>query len=257
MQTDSPIYSICVTHYNNADTIRRALDSILAQIDSRFEIVVVDNFSSDGSREILEEYLRAGKINRLVEKHSSRGLGWQTAVENAKGKYVLVDLDMDDEFKPELKRLLEFYHSKCEGYILAAVADLESAWSKNVTIGPRKLILELGGWPDLQFYEHSNLWGRAALKDLYRWTSFSLVTNVGEHDDRRSAFGRFRFRYMRYRDLYRQGRIWIVRGERTRFSARMAMRLARITAAFMKSYAKTTNRSFQPRDTGTFVKFEL
>jgi glycosyltransferase involved in cell wall biosynthesis len=253
---DPPLYSICITHYNNAGTVRASLDSILTQIDDRFELVVVDNFSTDGSQEVLDEYAKAGKIDTLIERHCSRGLGWQTAVENAKGKYVVVDLDMDDEFKPELNKLLEFYHSKCEGYVLAAVADLESAWSKNVTIGPRNLILELGGWPDLQFYEHSNLWGRAAVKDLYRWTSFSLVTNIGEHDDRRSAFGRFKFRYMRYRDLYRQGRIWVVRGERTRLGARMVMRLARVTTIFMKSYARTTNRSFRPRDPTSFVKFE-
>ena len=252
---DDPTYSICITQYNNATTVRRALDSILAQIDTRFEIVVVDNLSTDGSREILAEYAKAGKIGKLVEKHCTRGLGWQTAVENARGKYVIVDLDMDDEFKPELDRLLAFYHSKCEGYILAAVADLQSSWSKNVTIGPRDLVLGLGGWPDLQFYEHSNLWGRAALKNLYKWTSFSLVASVGEHSDRKSAFGDFRFKYMRYRELYRQGRISVVGKERRRVSGRVAMVLARIAAPLYRSYAKTTFIGFKPRDASYFVSF--
>ena len=163
---------------------------------------------------------------------------------------------MDDEFKPELDALLRFYHSKCEGYVLAAVADLSSNWSKNVTVGPRDLLVELGGWPDLQFYEHSNLWGRAALRNLYRWTNFSLVTNVGEHEDRKTAFGNFKFRYMRYRDLLRQGRIAIVKGEIKGVSGRSALLLARITAPFYKSYTKTTNVTFRPRDQSYFVGFE-
>jgi glycosyltransferase involved in cell wall biosynthesis len=251
-----PVYSICITHFNNVRTVRRALDSIIGQIDDRFEIVVVDNYSNDGSRQILEEYAKAGKINTLVEKHCSRGLGWQTALENAKGQYIVVDLDMDDDFKPELYSLLGFYHSKCEGYVLAAVADLGSSWSKNITIAPRSLAQELGGWPDLQLYEHSNVWGKAALRNLYKWTNFSLVTTIGEHPERDTWFGRFKFTYMRYRELLRQGRIAMVKGELHGVYGRSALLLAWISAHFLKSYAKTTNVAFRPRDQSYFVKFE-
>jgi glycosyltransferase involved in cell wall biosynthesis len=251
----TPLYSICITHYNNAGTVRRALDSIIAQIDGRFEIVVVDNYSTDGSKEILMEYAGAGKIAKLVEKRCTRGLGWQTALENASGQYIIADLNTDDEFKPELSSLLNFYHSKCEGYLLAAVADLKAAWSKNVTIGPRALIVELGGWPDLQFYEHSNLWGRAALKNRYKWTNFSLVTTVGDHADRKTMFGDLKFRYMRYRELYRQGRISVVRFESKGVLGRAALALARVSAPFFKSYKKTTYRDFRPRDKAHFVEY--
>jgi len=250
------LYSICITQFNNARTVAASLESVFSQIDDRFEVVVVDNFSGDGSRKILEDYSKSGRINTLVERHCSRGLGWQTALENSKGRYVVVDLDMDDLFKPDLGSLLRFYHSKCEGYVLAAVADLESTWSKNVTVGPRDLIMELGGWPDLQFYEHSNLWGRAALRDLYRWTNFSLVANVGEHEDRKSKLGSFKFRYARYRDLLRQGRISMVKGETKGVSGRSALLLARLTAPFYRSYIKTTNVNFRPRDQAYFVRYE-
>jgi glycosyltransferase involved in cell wall biosynthesis len=251
-----PIYSLCITHFNNAPTVRRALDSVISQIDDRFEIVVVDNYSNDGSREILEEYLRAGKITRLVERRSSRGMGRQTAVENSNGQYIIADMDMDDEFRPELDSLLRFYHAKCEGGILAVVADLKAAWSKNVTIGPRVLIQELGGWPDLQAYEDSNLWGRAALKGRYFWTNFSLVLSVGEHSDRKKALGNLKFKYVRYRELIRQGRIWIVKGERKGITGRVALLLARISAPFQRSYKNATFVEFRPRDSAYFVKFE-
>jgi hypothetical protein len=165
-------------------------------------------------------------------------------------------MDMDDEFKPELPSLLRFYHEKCEGHVLAVVADLKAAWSKNVTIGPRNFIQDLGGWPDLQAYEDSNLWGRAALRNRYTWTNFSLAVSVGEHSDRATMIGNFKFRYVRYRELLRQGRLSVVRGERKRISGRVALVLARISAPFYRSYVKTTNTGFRPRDMAHFVKYE-
>jgi glycosyltransferase involved in cell wall biosynthesis len=252
----APVYSLCITHYNNAPTVRRALDSIISQLDGRFEIVVVDNFSNDGSRQILEEYLSAGKIARLIERRSSRGLGRQTAVENSRGQFILADMDMDDEFRPEMEPLLRFYHAKCEGRVLAVVADLKASWSKNVTIGPRALIQELGGWPDLQAYEDSNLWGRAALKGLYSWTNFSLASSVGEHSDRKTSYGNLKFKYVRYRELLRQGRIWTVKGERKGITGSVAMVLARLSAPFFRSYKSATFVEFRPRDSAYFVKFE-
>jgi glycosyltransferase involved in cell wall biosynthesis len=253
---EPPTYSICITHYNNVATVKRSLDSILSQIDGRFEVVVVDNFSSDGSTAILEEYARTGKITTLVEKHCSRGLGWQTAVETAKGKYAIVDLDMDDTFKPELETLLRFYHTSCEGFVLAAVADLQSPWSKNVTIGPRSVILELGGWPDVQLYEHSNLWGKAARRDLYRWTSFSLLSTEGGHPERETMFGRLKFNYLRYRELLRQGRGAFTPGEKRGSGQWFAYILARISTPFYPSYKGTTFREFRPRDKRYFIEFE-
>jgi glycosyltransferase involved in cell wall biosynthesis len=51
-----PIYSICITNYNSASSTKQSLESILTQLDKRFEIIVVDNRSTDGSLEILKEY---------------------------------------------------------------------------------------------------------------------------------------------------------------------------------------------------------
>lgn len=260
--SDVPTYSICVTHFNNVRTVRKALESIISQIDDRFEIVIVDNCSGDGSKEILEEYLKTGKIARLVERSCSRGLGRQIAVQNSRGQYIIADLDMDDEFKPEMAALLGFYHSKCEGLVLAAVGEIkgvtyeERMATKNVTIGPRELILELGNWPDLQAYEDSNLWGRAALRNKYAWTNFSLARTKGGHPERVSTIGKVRFRYVRYRDLYRQGRISVLRGEKKGVPGRIALVLARISSPFLKSYKRATNRDFRPRDKAYYVKFE-
>ena len=42
-----PIYSICVSNYNMGDTIERAMTSVLDQLDDDFELLVIDDGSSD------------------------------------------------------------------------------------------------------------------------------------------------------------------------------------------------------------------
>ena len=51
-------YSICVTHYNNVETVASSLTSILCQVDEKFEIIITDNFSTDGSREVLQRFAK-------------------------------------------------------------------------------------------------------------------------------------------------------------------------------------------------------
>ena len=52
------IYSICITNYNSNDSIRPSIKSIYPLlVDEKFETVVVDNFSNDGSFEYLSDLL--------------------------------------------------------------------------------------------------------------------------------------------------------------------------------------------------------
>ena len=46
-------YSICICNYNMADTIDKALISVLDQVDERFEILVIDDGSSDDSIKVI------------------------------------------------------------------------------------------------------------------------------------------------------------------------------------------------------------
>ena len=55
-------YSICITNYNTASTLEKSISSILAQMEESYEIVVVDNFSQDGSESILKTLSTQGRI---------------------------------------------------------------------------------------------------------------------------------------------------------------------------------------------------
>jgi glycosyltransferase involved in cell wall biosynthesis len=51
----NPKVSICVPTYNRKDYLRETLDNIFAQTDKNFEVVTVDNVSTDGTEEILKQ----------------------------------------------------------------------------------------------------------------------------------------------------------------------------------------------------------
>jgi glycosyltransferase involved in cell wall biosynthesis len=55
--SEQPLVSVIVPVYNGKEYLRECLDSVLAQTYQNWELVVLDNFSSDGSTEIIAEYV--------------------------------------------------------------------------------------------------------------------------------------------------------------------------------------------------------
>ena len=103
-----PSFSIVITTYNRARIVRRCIDSCLAQSFGDFEIVVVDDGSSDETATAL-----AGRYDdprlRLVAHESNRGINpsRHTGTSAARGEWVVV-IDSDDELLPgALQRLRE------------------------------------------------------------------------------------------------------------------------------------------------------
>ena len=94
---DAPLLSVTVTNYNYARFLPTALDSILAQTYTDYELVVVDNASTDGSLEILREYAARDPRIRLVEHETNIGAlaNLRESVERCRGRY-RVHVDADD-----------------------------------------------------------------------------------------------------------------------------------------------------------------
>lgn len=97
---DGPLVSVCIGAYNRKETIRECVDSVLAQTWENKEVVVVDDASTDGTREVLQEY---GERIHLICRDSNSGICPVTrnqAARASKGKYVAF-LDSDDVWYPE------------------------------------------------------------------------------------------------------------------------------------------------------------
>jgi hypothetical protein len=106
----TPRVSFVVALFNHADTIAAALQSAAASRNVDFEIIVVDDASSDGSGEAVENWMaEADDSPALLLRHPvNRGPGASrnTAVEHARAEFVFV-LDSDNEvFPTALEKLL-------------------------------------------------------------------------------------------------------------------------------------------------------
>lgn len=96
----SPFFSVAVTAYNRERSICRCIDSILRQRCEDFELIVVDDHSSDGTLEALEGY--DDPRLRVVRHDRNRGISpsRHTGVANSAGDWVVL-VDSDWELFPD------------------------------------------------------------------------------------------------------------------------------------------------------------
>ena len=96
------LLSVIIPNYNEEKTIEIIVEKVIAQkknID--LEIIVVDDFSSDKSKEILNRLKSKGKIDHLIlqEKNYGKGFAIQTALKMCSGKIIIIQ-DADLEYDP-------------------------------------------------------------------------------------------------------------------------------------------------------------
>lgn len=104
------LVSIIMPTYNCAEYIHHALDSVKAQTYSQWEIIVVDDCSTDETGEVVRRYAEQDpRIQYYVlETHSGTAVARNRGVEIAKGRY-LAFLDSDDIwFENKLEKQLRF-----------------------------------------------------------------------------------------------------------------------------------------------------
>lgn len=104
-----PTVSVVIPTYNRVDVLPRAVESVLDQTYEDFELLVVDDGSSDGTLSLLDSY--DDPRVRVVSHGVNRGanVARNTGIEHANGEFVAF-LDSDDSWHPEkLHRQLERY----------------------------------------------------------------------------------------------------------------------------------------------------
>ena len=118
---ENPVYSICICNFNMNNTLKSSLETILLQLNEKFEVVVVDDGSSDGSLNTLLEMRNIYSNLRIIPllRDGRRKLGEtrNISVRAAKGKYLILHIDCDDLWDSSIISFTKIYHELEKGWI--------------------------------------------------------------------------------------------------------------------------------------------
>lgn len=101
--------SVIVPNYNHARFLRKRIDSILAQTYQDFELILLDDCSTDDSRAILREYASHSKVTQVEFNETNSGSTfkqWNKGVRLVRGKYVWIAESDDYSDTRFLERLV-------------------------------------------------------------------------------------------------------------------------------------------------------
>lgn len=93
----NPLVSVVIANYNSEKYIQSAIQSILNQTYQNFELIIIDDCSTDGSLSLIKTIANKDSRIRVIEQHENKGVTFtrQNGLQNANGKYVAI-LDADD-----------------------------------------------------------------------------------------------------------------------------------------------------------------
>lgn len=109
--------SVIIPNYNHSLYLKERLDSVLNQTYQDFEVIILDDCSSDNSREIIVQYKNHPKVSHIVfneENSGSTFKQWQKGFKLAKGEYIWI-AESDDVAHPDfLKSIMGEMHKDNE-----------------------------------------------------------------------------------------------------------------------------------------------
>jgi glycosyltransferase involved in cell wall biosynthesis len=95
-----PFFSIVIPTYNRASLIDRTLHTVRAQQFKEFEVLVVDDGSTDNTADVVQPFLVDLRFHYLPKQNAERGAARNYGLARAQAEYVIF-LDSDDLFHPE------------------------------------------------------------------------------------------------------------------------------------------------------------
>ncbi len=94
-----PFFSIIIPAYNRASLVGETIDSFLKQTFKDFELIIVDDGSTDNTKEAIQKYLSDSRVKYIYQENKERGAARNRGAQEARGEY-LNFFDSDDVALP-------------------------------------------------------------------------------------------------------------------------------------------------------------
>ena len=125
-----PLFSIILTTYNRSHFLPRAIRSVLQQTFKDFELIIVDDHSSDNTQQVVAAF-NDNRITYIQQTHNQGvSTARNTGIQQANGEYICF-LDDDDEYLPDFLQEIDNFLKKQQesfiGFIRVGIANCFTA----------------------------------------------------------------------------------------------------------------------------------
>jgi glycosyltransferase involved in cell wall biosynthesis len=176
-----PAISVILPTYDRAPLLAEAIESVVAQSITEWELIVVDDGSSDESFAVVDAFLlEHANIRYMKHRNRKAALSRNAGIQASFGRYVTF-IDSDDRYLPEhLESRYRMMEAMPETDMLSGgYCCIGDPWVRDrndpeklihlsecivgaTMFGRRELFMELGGFRALDYAEDTDLWERAS-----------------------------------------------------------------------------------------------
>lgn len=139
--------------FNRAYTLERLYKSLLRQTNKDFEWLIVDDGSTDKTKEIIGKWIDEGEIpiRYIYQKNRGKHIAHNLGVDNARGK-LFTCLDSDDWFYDDaVEYIIEFYSSISNEKEIAGIIGIDTYENREIIGEPFPSNINFSNWKDLNF----------------------------------------------------------------------------------------------------------
>ncbi len=198
-----PSVSVIIPNYNHAPYLTQRIGSVLNQTYQDFEVIILDDKSTDNSRDIIEQYRNHPKVSHIIYNEENSGSTfkqWKKGIELAKGEWIWIaesdDWAMEDFLKKSINKILE----DSEIVLTFTQSRVIDHFNKTLGITPPKELNNLKWWEEDYIHE-----GILDLKSIFAYRN--LISNASAVLFRKETFLKIPFES--YRNMRYAGDWWI------------------------------------------------
>lgn len=127
--------SIIIPNYNHGKFLEQRLSSVLNQTYQDFEVIILDDASTDGSVEIIKQYKHHPKVSQIIintENSGSPFKQWKRGIELAKGEYIWVAESDDYNSENFLEESIKYFKQIDETGLVFSKIILINEWGEEI-----------------------------------------------------------------------------------------------------------------------------